>query len=147
MIKAPWQGGGKKWGLIAIALSVMILAWFFYFRGNGQKPGGIPAEILSTIDQEKARAQRDFADFIQTPGGKLWQKYPYWDPAICQKIAEGQVFPGMSKEQTREAVARVVEIRKQKGEKRWEEWVVENKRKEMMILRFDENLLLSVEPK
>jgi hypothetical protein len=53
----------------------------------------------------------------------------------------------MSKEQAREAVGRVVEIRKSGSEKPLEEWVVEGKGKEKMILKFDDNTLVSVERK
>ena len=158
MINPFWQGEEKDrirgrrrsalfWGLMAIFLTVIALALVFYFGGKGQKPGRIPPEILSKIHQEKAQAQNDFAEFIQTPAGKLWQKHPYWDRALCQKISEGQVSPGMSKEQAREAVARVVEIRKPGGERPLEEWVVEGKGEEKMILKFDDNALVSVERK
>ena len=158
MIKAPRQSGGTDlirgsrrsplfWGLMVTFLTVVVLALVLYFGGKDQKPGRIPPEILSQIDQEKAKAQKDFAEFIQTPAGKLWQKYPYWDPALCQKISEGQVSQGMSKEQAREAVGRVVEVRKLKGEKPLEEWVVEGKGKEKVVLKFDDNALVSVERK
>ena len=158
MIKPIWQGGEKNlirgskrsplfWGLIVISLTVIALGLVFYFGGKERKPGRIPPEILSKIQQEKANAQNDFAEFIQTPAGKLWQKHPYWDRALCQKISEGQVSPGMSKEQAREAVGRVVEIRKPRGEKPLEEWVVEGKGEEKMILKFDNNALVSVERK
>ena len=158
MIKAPWQGGGKDlirgskrsplfWGLMVTLLTVIALILVFYFVGKEQKPGRIPPEVLSKIEQEKTKAQKDFAEFVQTPAGQLWQKHPYWDPALCQKIAGGEVCPGMSKEQAREAVGRVVEIRKSGSEKPLEEWVVEGKGKEKMILKFDDNTLLSVERK
>jgi hypothetical protein len=144
--------GGRKpsaffWGLTAAFLAVMVLALFFYFSGKGQTPGRLPPEVLSKIHQEKKKAQEDFADFIQTPAGKLWQRYPYWPPAVCQKIVEGQLSPGMSKEQAGEAIGRVVEIRRAKGKKSSEEWVVEGKGKEKMILKFEENTLISIERK
>jgi len=158
MIKPFYQGGEKDlirdrrgsalfWGLMVISLTFIALALVFYSGEKGQKPGRIPTEILSKIDQEKAKAQNDFAEFIQTPAGKLWQKYPYWDRELCQKIAEGQVSPGMSKGQVREAVGRVVEIRKPTGEGSLEEWVIEGKGQEKMILKFDDNALVSVERK
>jgi hypothetical protein len=144
-------GAGKQsplfWGLAAVFLAVMVLALFFCFSGREQKPGRLPPEVLSKIHQEKRKAQEDFADFIQTPAGKLWQRYPYWTPAICQKIVEGQLSPGMSKEQAGEAISRVVEIRRAKDKKFSEEWVVEGKGKEKMILKFEENALISVERK
>jgi hypothetical protein len=156
MIKLPWQDGGKRlipkskifpfWGLAAIFLAIVVLALVFSFGGKKEeKRGPIPPEALSKIHQEKAKAQKEFAEFSQTPAGKLWQKHPYWDPAVCQKIAEGQVFPGMSKEQAREAVARVEEIKSRKGEKLLEVWAVEGKGKEKWILKFEENALVSVE--
>jgi len=158
MIKAPRQGGGKApvrgsrgsplfWGLVLTFLAVITLVLVFHFGGKDQKPGRIPPEILSQIDQEKDKAQKDFAEFIQTPAGKLWQKYPYWDRDLCQKISEGQVSPGMSKEQAREAVGRVVEVRKLEVEKNLEEWIAEGKGKEKMVLKFENNALVSVERK
>ncbi len=158
MIKAPRQSGGKDlirgskrsplfWGLMVTLPRRYCPGPGFLLWREGSEARRIPPEILSKIDQEKAKAQKDFAEFIQTPAGKLWQKYPYWDPALCQKISEGQVSPGMSKEQAREAVGRVVEIRKLKGEKPLEEWVVEGKGKEKVVLKFDDNALVSVERK
>ena len=75
--------------------------FFFSFGGKKEKKGLIPPEALSKIRQEKADAEKEFAEFSETPAGKLWQKHPYWDPAACRKIAEGLVFPGMSKEQAK----------------------------------------------
>jgi hypothetical protein len=133
------------WTSLAILLSVLILGLIFFSGGKSQKPGQIPPEVLSKIDQEKARMQKEFAQFIETPAGTLWQKHPYWDPATCQKIIEGQLFPGMTKEQVREAVSRVIEVRRKKEEKPIEEWVVESKGKEKTILKFEGNALASIE--
>jgi hypothetical protein len=133
------------WGFAAVFLAIIGLVLFFSFAGKGEKKGPIAPEALSKIRQEQARAEREFAEFAQTPGGKLWQKHPYWDPAACRKIAEGIVFPGMSKEQAKEAVARVEEIRRQKGEESLEIWLAEGKAKERWILKFEKNALISVE--
>jgi hypothetical protein len=135
------------WGFTAVFVAVIILALFFHFGGKGQEPGRLPPEVLSQIDQEKRKAQEDFADFIQTPAGQIWQRHPYWTPAICQKIAGGQVWPGMSKEQAGEAIGKGVEIKRVNGRKFYEEWVVESKGKEKMVLKFEENALISVERK
>ena len=83
--------------LAALIASVAILFIFRPTRTTQEK--SIPIEALSKIHQEKAKAQKEFAEFIQTPAGKIWERHPYWDPAICEKIANGQVEPGMSKEQ------------------------------------------------
>jgi len=132
------------WGSLAIFLSAVLLLWLFFADGKSQKPKQIPAEVLSKIDQEKADAQKAHADFIQTPAGKLWQKYPYWSPEMCQRIIDGQVSPGMSMDQAKEAVDRVVEVRKEKGEKQPTEWVAEGRNKEKLILKFEGNALVEV---
>jgi hypothetical protein len=132
------------WGSLAVLLSAVLLLWLFFADGKSQKPRPIPAEVLSKIDQEKADAQKAHADFIQTPAGKLWQKYPYWSPEICQRIIDGQVSPGMSMDQAKEAVDRVVEVRKKKGEKQPTEWVAEGRYKEKLILKFEGNALVEV---
>jgi hypothetical protein len=93
------------------------------------------------------KARQDHAEFLKTPAGQVWQKYPYWTPDICQKIVEGQVFPGMSKEQAREAVGRVMEVRKKKGDPQAEEWTVESRNLEKMVLKFKGNALAEVERK
>ncbi len=133
------------WGLLIVAISVIGLVLAVYYTGKGQKPGPISPDILSKIEQEKAKAQTEFAEFIETPAGKLWQRHPYWDPADCQKIADGQIYPGMSKEQAREAAGRIIGSRK-KGENR-EEWEVEGKHQGKMTLTFDGNTLVSVDKK
>lgn len=130
------------WGFLIISLSAIALVLAFYYPGKGQKPGLISPDILSKIEQEKAKAQKEFAEFIQTPAGKLWQKHPYWDPADCQKIADGQISPGMSKEQAREAAGKIIGSSR-RGENR-EEWEVEGKDRGKMMLTFDGNTLVSV---
>jgi len=154
MTKSPRQDGGERpgsgrrgfpyWGLAAVLLGMAVLAVVFTFRGKDEKQGPIPAEALSRLNQEKAKAQKEFSDFIETPAGKLWQKHPYWDPAVCQKIAEGRVFTGMSKEQVKEAVARIEKI-VPKNQKSLETWAAEGKGNEKWVLRFEENTLVSVE--
>ena len=96
-------------------------------------------DALSRIHQERSRAQKDFAEFVKTPAGKIWQKYPYWDPSLCQKIAEGQVVLGMSKGQVGEAIGDATKVKKKRIGENIEEWVVEGKEK--MVLRFEDNSL------
>jgi len=143
-LRLPGNRSALLWGSLAILLSAVLLLWLFFADGKSQKPRPIPAEVLSKIDQEKADAQKAHADFIQTPAGKLWQKYPYWSPEICQRIIDGQVSPGMSMDQAKEAVDRVVEVRKKKGEKQPTEWVAEGRNKEKLILKFEGNALVEV---
>ena len=128
--------------LTALLVSVAIL---FYFRpSRTAQEKSIPVEALSKIHQEKAKAQKEFAEFIRTPAGKIWEKHPYWDPAICQKIADGQVEPGMSKEQVKAALGEAKEVKSERrGETLHEQWTVEGKEK--LVLRFEENTLKAVE--
>lgn len=135
------------WIGLAVLLSAIALMLVFFMGGRGQKPGQIPSEVLVKIDQEMAKARQDHAEFLKTPAGQLWQKHPYWTPEICQKIVEGQVFPGMSKEQAREAVGRVMEVRKKKGDQQSEEWTVETRNLKKMVLKFEGNALAEVEGK
>ena len=127
--------------VIAVGLvSVLISLWL----GKEEKSGGIPLDVVSRIQHEQALAQKEHADFLQTPAGRIWQEHPYWDRALCQKIAAGEVSPGMSKEQVREAVGGPAKVNPQeKGI--WEEWIVEGKGK--MFLKFENNLLVSIEKK
>jgi len=135
------------WIGLALLLSVVALMLVFFMGGKSQKPGQIPHEVLTKITQEKDRARQEHAEFIKTPAGQLWQKHPYWSPEICQKIVEGQVFPGMSKEQAKEAVNQVVEVRKKKGNQQSEEWTVEGRNRERMVLKFAGNALAEIEKK
>ena len=146
-LRLPGNRSTLLWGSLAILLAVVLLFVVFFAGGKSQKPKQIPAEVLSKIDQEKANAQKAHSEFIQTPAGKLWQKYPYWSPEMCQQVIDGQVCPGMSMDQAREAVGRVVEIRKKKGEKQVTEWVVEGRNKEKLVLKFEGNALVEVERK
>ena len=158
MTKLPGQVGKKTsafkdirspilWGSLAVIFAVIVCLLVFWGGGKSQKPGQIPAEVLSKIDQEKSQARQEFADFIQTPAGKLWQKHPYWSPEMCRKIAAGEIVPGMSKDQAKEAVSKVVDVRTKKGEKPAEEWVVEGRNRERMVLKFDGNALAEIERK
>jgi len=158
MTKLPGQIGKKVsalkdtrspilWASLAVIFSVIICLLLFWGGGKNQKKGQIPAEVISRIDQERAQARQEFADFIQTPAGKLWQKYPYWSPEMCRKIAGGEIAAGMSKEQVKEAVNKVVEMRTKKGEKPAEEWIVEGRNRERMVLKFDGNALAEIERK
>jgi hypothetical protein len=135
------------WIGLAVLLSAIALMLVFFMGGTGQKPGQIPSEVLAKIEQEMTKARQDHAEFLKTPAGQLWQRYPYWTPEICQKIVEGRVFPGMSKEQAREAVGRVMEVRKKKGDQQSEEWAVESRNREKLFLRFEGNALAEVEGK
>ncbi len=135
------------WIGLALLLSIMALLLVFFMGGKSQKPVQIPPEVLTKINQEKDKARQEHAEFIKTPAGQLWQKHPYWSPDICQKIVEGQVFPGMSKEQAKEAVNQVVEVRKKKGDKQPEDWTVEGRNREKMVLKFEGNALVEVERK
>ncbi len=144
-LRLPASRPALLWGSLAIVLSAALLFGLFLADGKDQKSKQIPAEVLSKIDQEKADAQKAHADFIQTPAGKLWQKYPYWSPEMCQRIVEGVVSPGMSMDQAKEAVDRVVEVRKKKGN--LSEWVAEGRNKEKLVLKFEGNALVAVEKK
>ena len=66
---------------------------------------------------------------------------------MCRKIAAGEIVPGMSKDQAKEAVSKVVDVRTKKGEKPAEEWVVEGRNRERMVLKFDGNALAEIERK
>ena len=143
--RLPGNRSALLWGSLAILLSAALLLGLFFAGEKDQKPKPIPAEVLSKIDREKADAQKAHADFIQTPAGKLWQKYPYWSPEMCQRIIDGHVSPGMSMDQAKEAVDRVVEVRKKKGEKELTEWVVEGRNQDKLVLKFEGNALVAVE--
>jgi hypothetical protein len=145
MFRLPGNRSALLWGSLAILLSAGLLSGLFFAGGKDQKPKQIPAEVLSKINQERADAQKAHADFIQTPAGKLWQKYPYWSREMCERVVEGQVSPGMSMDQAREAVDRVVEVRKKKGEKDLTEWVAEARNRDRLILKFEGNALVAVE--
>jgi len=128
--------------LIALLVSVAILFYFRPTRTPQEK--SIPVEALSKIHQEKTKAQKEFAEFIRTPAGKIWEKHPYWDPAICQKIADGQVEPGMSIEQIKATLGEPKNVKSERrGEVLHEEWTVEGKEK--WLLRFEENTLKVIE--
>jgi len=128
--------------LIALLVSVAILFYFRPTRTPQEK--SIPVEALSKIHQEKTKAQKEFAEFIRTPAGKIWEKHPYWDPAICQKIADGQVEPGMSIEQIKATLGEPKNVKSERrGKVLHEEWTVEGKEK--WLLRFEENTLKVIE--
>jgi hypothetical protein len=147
-VSAPMKNRSPiLWIGLAVLLSVIALALVFFFGGKSQKAGQIPAEVLAKIDQEKAKARQEHAEFIKTPAGQLWQRHPYWSLDTCQKIMEGQVFPGMSKEQAKEAVGRVIEVREKKGDQQPEEWTVEGRSGERMVLKFEGNALAEIERK
>ncbi len=131
------------WLLITVVWVSLISGMLFSWSQKGQQSNVIPSAALSKIQGEKDKAQEDFAQFMETPAGKIWARHPYWDPSTCQKISEGQVFPGMSKEQAREAIGTPAKVRTNKeGELLYEEWILEGKEK--MILKFENNTLTSI---
>jgi hypothetical protein len=144
-LRLPGSRPVLLWGSAAVLLSLLLLLLLFFNEEKSRKPAQIPAEVLSKIDQEKADARKAHADFIQTPAGKLWQKYPYWSPDMCQRVVDGLLSPGMSMDQAREAVNRVAEVRKKKGN--LSEWAAEGRNGETLILRFDGNALMEIEKK
>ncbi len=132
--------------LLFLGLSLLGILLYLLIPRPGREPGAnlIPASILSNLEQERAKAQKDHEEFRKTPGGKIWESHPYWDRLTCQKIAAGQVWPEMSKEMARIAVGPPKEVKTEKrGEILYEEWLVE--RKEKMVLRFEGNVLIAVE--
>jgi len=130
--------------VVLIALLVSVAVLFIFRPPRAAQEKSIPVEALSKIHQEKARAQKEFSEFIQTPAGKIWEKHPYWDPGICEKIANGQVEAGMSKEQARAALGEAREVKSEKrGGILLEEWTMAGKEK--LILRFEENTLKGIE--
>jgi len=136
------------WILTTVLLTSLIVGLITFWLQGDQKSGFIPANVLSRIHQEKAKAQKDHEEFMKTRAGKIWEKYPYWDRETCQKIAEGQVWTGMSKEQAREAIGTPGKVRTEKREGLlYEEWAVDGRDKEKLILRFEDNVLKSIEAK
>ena len=138
----------KKRSPIFLFLGLFLLGTLLFLLigppGKESNTNLIPASALSNLDQERARAQRDHEEFRKTPAGKIWEKHPYWDRLTCQKIAAGQVWPEMSKEMAGVAVGPPEKVRTEKrGETLYEEWTVGGKEK--MVLRFEQNALISVE--
>ncbi len=130
--------------VILLCLSVASILFIQWFTKN-QRPGSIPADALSKIEQEKAKAQKDYRDFIHTPAGKIWEKHPYWDREVCARVAAGEVVPGMSKEQAAEALGlnsggKVKQT--QRGAE--EEWVADF---QGIVLRFEGNMLKTIRRK
>jgi len=132
-------------GLLFFALLFSLITFLFTWGGKEEmKSKLISPEVLSKIHQERAKAQKEHAEFIKTPAGKIWERHPYWDRPACQKIAEGQVFLGMNKEMAREAISSPVEVKIEKhGDTLYEEWTVGGKDK--MILKFEGNVLISIQ--
>lgn len=134
------------WTIFALILLSFVPALVSLWPEKGQESRTIPLDALSKIQREKANAQKDYEEFIKTPTGKIWEKHPFWDRETCQKIAQGQLFPGMSKEQAKAAIGPPKKIRTAKrGEILHEEWAVEGKEK--ITLKFEDNVLKSVERK
>ncbi len=142
-----WQ---SRSSLFWVLLTVILLSLAFWFLTQSstkdRKTSFIPADALSKIEEEKAKARKGYEDFIKTPAGKIWEKHPYWDRETCEKIAEGQVFPGMSKEQVKEAIGLPKKVKTaNQGGKHEEEWLTDGS--PGMVLRFEGHVLKSVERK
>ncbi len=129
--------------LILVCLSVGSVLFIQWFT-KGQNPNAIPADALSKIEQEKAKAQKDYQDFIHTPAGKIWQKHPHWDREVCARVAAGEVVPGMSREQAAEALGAGGKVKRTRGGAE-EEWVTESQEK--IILQFEGNVLKMIQRK
>lgn len=111
-----------------------------------KEAGQISAEGWSYIQQEKIKAQRDFAEFVKTPAGQIWVQRPYWPPEICQKIAQGEILLGMNKDQVRESLANKSQTKiKIKINNEREEWIVEGE--DNLVFHFLNGVLQSWEQK
>jgi hypothetical protein len=129
---------------VLIAILASAAALFIFRPTRTDQERSIPIEALSRIHQEKAKAQREFADFIGTPAGKIWEKHPYWDPAVCQKIADRQAEPGMTKEQVKAALGEAKMVKSERrGEVLHEVWTFAGEEKR--VLKFEENELKKIE--
>ena len=132
--------------LILLIISGLGGAWIYYKLFLKTQPGQISAEGWYYIQQEKIKAQRDFAEFVKTPAGKIWLKHPYWPPETCQKIAQGEILAGMNKDQVRESLANksqikiIIEVNNDQ-----EEWIVEGENK--IVLHFLNGVLQRAEQK
>lgn len=132
--------------LILLIISCLGGVWIYYKLFLKTEPGQISAEGWSYIQQEKIKAQRDFAEFVKTPAGKIWLQHPYWLPETCQKIAQGEILPGMNKDQVRESLANRPQIKiRIKVNEEQEEWMVEGENK--IVLHFLKGVLQRVEQK
>ncbi|MBI5968139.1 MAG: hypothetical protein HY882_09825 [Deltaproteobacteria bacterium] len=118
----------------AVLLTSLTVGLITYWLQRDQKANFIPTNILSRIHQEKAKAQKDHEEFMKTRAGKIWGKHPYWDRETCQKIAEGRIWQGMSKDQAREALGLPAKVETEKREGLlYEEWTVDGRDKGKMI--------------
>jgi hypothetical protein len=139
------RGSSVLWVVVVLiclgAGSVLFTQWFT----KNQTPTSIPADALSKIEQEKAKAQKDYQDFIHTPAGKIWEKHPYWDREVCARVAAGEVSPGMSKEQAAEALGHGAKVKRKKQSGEEEEWFAESQGE--IILRFEGNVLKTIQRK
>jgi hypothetical protein len=146
--RIPFGRNQKTSLLIIICLISGFLggAWLYYRLFLKTKPGQISAEGWSYIQQEKIKAQRDFAEFVKTPAGQIWRQHPYWHPETCQKIAQGEILPGMNKDQVRESLAKKLQTKiKINVHNEQEEWIVEGENK--LVLHFRNGVLQSWEQK
>ncbi|MGQ9693813.1 MAG: hypothetical protein ACUVWV_03595 [Thermodesulfobacteriota bacterium] len=132
--------------LILIILGCLGGVWIYYSLFLKKEPGRISAAGWSYIQQEKIKAQRDFAEFVKTRAGKIWLQHPYWHPDTCQKIARGEILPGMSIDQVKESLAsRSLSKIKINANKEREEWIIEGENK--LVLYFLNGVLQSWEEK
>lgn len=136
--------------LITIIFVGVALIWSLFGNYPSGKSSPISTEGWSIIQREKIKAQKDFAEFIKTPAGKIWQRHPYWTPETCQKIAQGELFIGMDRDQAHESLTSSLPRRNKittssQGDTFWEEWAIEGEAK--LILQFRDNILLGWERK
>ncbi|MGB9700113.1 MAG: hypothetical protein ACPL5I_12090 [Thermodesulfobacteriota bacterium] len=132
--------------LIFIIIGFLGGAWLYYKLFLKREPGQISAEAWSYIQQEKIKAQRNFAEFVKTPAGQIWLQHPYWPPEICQKIAQGEILPGMNKDQVRKSLANRLQTKiKININNEREEWIVDGENK--LVLHFLNGVLQSWEGK
>lgn len=140
-----WKERRFSFFLILILGSLASLSIFYgVYAPKGLRQ--ISDEGWSLIQHEKIKAQKDFAEFIKSPAGKIWAKHPYWPPEICQKIAQGEIFQGMSKDQVKESLNKKspAKIKIIVNNER-EEWIVEGEGK--MVFHFLNGVLHSWEGK
>ncbi len=131
---------------VGIALGCLGAGWGFYKFFLKTERGQISAGGWSYIQRERLKAQKEFAEFIKTPAGKIWEKHPYWNPETCQKIAQGEISPGMTREQVKESLAQKPQIKiKVKAHLESEEWIVEGEKN--LIFHFQNGILKSWQKK
>jgi hypothetical protein len=65
-------------------------------------------QIINTrISAKETKERKTAEEALYTPGGKrVHARHPDWDPNVCNTIAKGQIYIGMSKEQVSAAWGR-----------------------------------------